>query len=126
MTDERGSGGDLSNRFWLRWGGGLVVASAVTVLAAWQFAPQDPFVVAGHALLGVLFLAGGVPAAANGEYDFMAGVTLVAVGFGTYAVGAATGYPGVTWWLGSAILVVGGLIVVWAEYGSRVRAVVGG
>lgn len=122
---------NLERGFWYRLGGGLAVGAVVAVVTAWLLAPGDPFLPAVMGVLAVVFLGFAATALAVDDRVEAAGQAVAALGWVVLGVGAAVdwtafdladslGVGDPIFWGGMGLVVLGGLVGMWADRGAGV------
>ena len=116
----------LERGFWYRLGGGLAVGAAVAVVAALLLAPGEPVLPAVMGVLAVVFLGFAATALAVDDRVEATGQAVVALGWVVLGVGAAIdwtafgladalGVADPIFWGGMGLVVLGGLVGMWAD-----------
>lgn len=127
----------LGRRFWYRLGGAVAVAVLAVVVAAWTWAPEDAWLVALLGSLAVVTFGLAVVSLTTGERVDAAGQATAGIGWVVMATGTATEWsvapvagafgvdnPGL--WVAIALLFVGGVVSLLADFGDDLRRAMAG
>lgn len=117
----------LDRRYWYGLAAGLAILTVALVAAVVRYDPAEPWLVVLVGLVAIVTLGVATTSLALGDRLDAAGLILATVGWVTMAAVVTDLSPAPDSIYAAIVLfLVGGSLSLWADYGDRVRAAVGG